>query len=128
MILVDSSIWIEHLRAGAPAMAELLNAGRVLTHPFVVGELACGNLKNRKQVLSLLQDLPAAPVATDEEVLFFIERNGLMGKGIGYVDAHLLASISMAGTGQLWTRDKRLSAVAGAIGLAFKTAASSRDA
>lgn len=125
MILVDSSIWIDHLRAGAPALAELLNAGRVLTHPFVVGELACGNLKNRKGVLSLLQDLPAAPVATDEEVLFFIERRGLMGKGIGYVDAHLLAAISMTGTGRLWTRDKRLGAVAGSIGLAFKMASSS---
>lgn len=123
MILVDSSIWIDHLRAGKPALAELLNAGRVLTHPFVLGELACGNLKNREQVLSLLQDLPAAPVATDEEVLYFIEGRGLMGKGIGYVDAHLLASISVTGTGRLWTRDKRLDAVAGAIGLAFKTGA-----
>lgn len=128
MILVDSSIWIDHLRAGEPALAELLNAGRVLTHPFVVGELACGNLKNRKQVLSLLQDLPAAPVATEEEVLFFIERRGLMGKGIGYVDAHLLASISVTGTGRLWTRDKRLDAVAGSIGLAFKMGSSSGGA
>ena len=128
MILVDSSVWIDHLRAGEPALAELLNAGRVLTHPFVVGELACGNLKNRKGVLSLLQDLPAAPVATDEEVLFFIERRGLMGKGIGYVDAHLLAAISVTGTGRLWTRDKRLGAVAGSIGLAFKMAASSGGA
>ena len=97
----------------------------MLTHPFVVGELACGNLKNRKGVLSLLQDLPAAPVATDEEVLFFIERRGLMGKGIGYVDAHLLAAVSMTGTGRLWTRDKRLVAVAGSIGLAIKMASSS---
>jgi hypothetical protein len=128
MILVDSSIWIDHLRAGEPALAELLDAGRVLTHPFVVGELACGNLKNRNGVLSLLQDLPAALVATDEEVLFFIERRGLMGKGIGYVDAHLLAAISVTGTGRLWTRDKRLDAVAGSIGLAFKTAVSSRGA
>jgi len=128
MILVDSSIWIDHLRAGEPAMAELLDAGRVLTHPFVVGELACGNLKNRKGVMSLLQDLPAAPVATDEEVLFLIERRGLMGKGIGYVDAHLLAAISVTGTGRLWTRDRRLGAVAASIGLAFKAAASSRGA
>ena len=128
MILVDSSVWIDHLRAGEPPLAELLNAGRVLTHPFVVGELACGNLKNRKGVLSLLQDLPAAPVATDEEVLFFIERRGLMGKGIGYVDAHLLAAISVTGTGRLWTWDKRLGAVAGSIGLAFKMASSSGGA
>jgi predicted nucleic acid-binding protein len=128
MILVDSSIWIDHLRVGEPALADLLNAGRVMTHPFVVGELACGNLKRRNEVLSLLQDLPAAPAATDEEVLFFIEKRGLMGKGIGYIDAHLLAAISMTGTGRLWTKDKRLVAVAGAIGLAFKMAASPRGA
>lgn len=121
MILVDSSIWIDHLRTGEPRLADQLNAGRVLTHPFIVGELACGNLKNRKEVLSLLHDLPAAPVATDEEVLFFIEKRALMGKGIGYVDAHLLAAIAATGTGRLWTRDKRLDAVAGSIGMAFKT-------
>ena len=122
MILVDSSVWIDHLRAGEPALLDILNAGLVLAHPFVVGELACGNLKNRKAVLSLLQDLPAAPVATDEEVLFFIDRHGLMGRGIGYVDAHLLSAISLTGTGRLWTRDKRLSAIAESMSLAFETA------
>ncbi len=122
MILVDSSVWIDHLRAGEPALLDILNAGRVLAHPFVVGELACGNLKNRKEVLSLLQDLPAAPVATDGEVLFFIERHGLMGRGIGYVNAHLLSAISLAGTGRLWTRDKRLCAIAESMSLAFETA------
>ncbi len=100
----------------------------MLTPPFVIGELACVNLKDRKGVLPLLQDLPAAPVATDEEVLFFIERRGLMGKGIGYVDAHLLAAISVTGTGRFWTRDKRLDAVAGSIGVAFKMAAASGGA
>ena len=122
MILVDSSVWIDHLRAGEPALLELLNTGRVLVHPFVIGELACGNLKNRKAVLSLLQDLPAAPVATDEEVLFFIERQGLMGRGIGYVDVHLLSAVFMTGTGRLWTRDRRLRAVAESMRLVFKTA------
>ena len=122
MILVDSSVWMDHLRAGEPALLDILNAGLVLAHPFVVGELACGNLKNRKAVLSLLQDLPAAPVATDEEVLFFIDRHGLMGRGIGYVDAHLLSAISLTGTGRLWTRDKRLSAIAESMSLAFETA------
>lgn len=122
MILVDSSVWIDHLRASEPALVELLNAGQVLTHPFVIGELACGNMRNRKAVLSLLQDLPAAPVATEEEVLFFIERRGLMGRGIGYVDANLLASVSMAETGRLWTRDKRLRAVAESMSLAFEAA------
>jgi len=122
MILVDTSVWIDHLRTGDPALVALLNTSRVLSHPFIVGELACGNLKERKTVLSLLQNLPAAPIASDDEVLFFIERHGLMGKGIGYVDAHLLAAVSLAGTGQLWTRDKRLCAVAESMGLAFETA------
>ncbi|MEO6697735.1 MAG: type II toxin-antitoxin system VapC family toxin [Gammaproteobacteria bacterium] len=120
MILVDSSVWVEHLRAGQPALTELLNNNRVLVHPFVIGELACGNLKNRKVVLSLLQDLPAAMVATDDEVLFFIERQGLMGKGMGYVDAHLLSAVAMAGSAKLWTRDKRLGAIAELMDLAFE--------
>lgn len=122
MILIDSSVWIDHLRASEPALVELLNAGQVLTHPFVIGELACGNLRNRTAVLSLLQDLPASPVATEEEVLFFIERRGLMGRGIGYVDANLLAAVSMAETGRLWTRDKRLRAVAESMSLSFEAA------
>lgn len=122
MILVDSSVWIDHLRVGEPALVELLNAGQVLTHFFVVGELACGNLKNRNAVLSLLHALPAAPLATHDEVLFFIERRRLMGKGIGYTDAHLLSAVSMAGTGRLWTRDKRLRAVAESMNLAFAPA------
>lgn len=79
MILVDSSVWIDHLRTGDPGLVELLNGNRVLAHPFVIGELACGNLKNRKTVLSLLQNLPTARVATDDGVLFFVERHKLMG-------------------------------------------------
>jgi len=122
VILVDSSVWIDHLRASEPALVELLNTGLVLAHPFVVGELACGNLVNREAILSLLQDLPVVPVATDEEVLFFIESHGLMGRGIGYVDAHLLSAVSLAGTGRLWTRDKRLCAVAESMSLVFETA------
>jgi len=122
MILVDSSVWIDHLRAGELALVELLNTGQVLAHPFIVGELACGNLSNREAVLSLLQDLPPVPIATDEEVLFFIERHGLMGRGIGYVDAHLLSAVSLAGTARLWTRDKRLCAIAKSMSLAFETA------
>ena len=122
MILVDSSVWVDHLRTGEPSLVALLNSSQVLMHPFVVGELACGNLKNRKVVLSLLQDLPSVPVATDEEVWFFIERHSLMGRGIGYVDAHLLAAVVLAGAEQLWTRDKRLGAVAGSMKLAFQAA------
>lgn len=119
MILVDTSIWIDHLRVADPALAQLLNAGRVLAHPFVTGELACGNLQNRVGVLSLMQDLPAAPVATDDEVLVFIDRRSLAGRGIGYVDAHLLCAVALAGKAKLWSRDKRLVSVAEALGIAF---------
>lgn len=120
MILVDSSVWIDHLRAGDPMLIELLNSNCVLIHPFIVGELACGNLKNRKPILSLLQDLPIVQTATDDEVLFFIEHHTLMGLGIGYVDVHLLASVMLNGTSQLWTRDKRLCKIAESMGLSFK--------
>ena len=119
MILVDTSVWVDHLRDGTPALAAALEKGRVLTHPFVLGELACGNLKNRGEVLQLLGELPAAPMATDPEALDFIERRALMGRGIGYVDVHLLASVALAGTAQLWTRDKRLAAVAADLELAY---------
>ena len=119
MILVDTSVWVDHLRDGTPALAAALEQGRVLTHPFVLGELACGNLKNRGEVLQLLGELPAAPMATDPEALDFIERRALMGRGIGYVDVHLLASVALAGTAQLWTRDKRLAAVAADLELAY---------
>jgi len=119
MILVDTSVWVDHLRDGTPALAAALEQGRVLTHPFVLGELACGNLKNRSEVLQLLGELPAAPMATDPEALDFIERRALMGRGIGYVDVHLLASVALAGTAQLWTRDKRLAAVAADLELAY---------
>ena len=119
MILVDTSVWVDHLRAGAPALAAALEQGSVLMHPFVLGELACGNLKNRGEVLRLLGDLPAAPMATDPEVLNYIERRALMGRGIGYVDVHLLASVALAGAAHLWTRDKRLAAVAADLKLAY---------
>jgi len=112
MILVDTSVWVDHLRDGAPALAAALEQGSVLMHPFVLGELACGNLKNRGEVLRLLVELPAAPMATDPEALDYIERRALMGRGIGYFDVHLLASVALAGTARLWTRDKRLAAVA----------------
>lgn len=118
MILVDTSVWVDHLREGAPALAAALQQARVLTHPFVLGELACGNLKNRGEVLQLLGELPTAPTATDAEALDFIERRALMGRGIGYIDVHLLASVVLAGSVRLWTRDKRLAAVAEELELA----------
>lgn len=119
MILVDTSVWIDHLRNGSPTLAAALEEGRVLMHPFVLGELACGNLKNRKEVLRLLGDLPAAPAVTDAEALHFIEGRGLMGRGIGYIDAHLLASVILSGAAQLWTRDQRLAAVAEGLEVTF---------
>jgi predicted nucleic acid-binding protein len=119
MILVDTSVWVDHLRGGEPRLAEALEAGRVLMHPFVLGELACGNLQNRGEVLQLLGELPAATAATDAEVLGFIERRALMGRGIGYVDVHLLASVALEGTARLWTRDKRLAAVAADLKLVY---------
>ena len=111
MILVDTSVWVEHLRHGLPRLATLLQEGEVMIHPWVIGELACGNLHNRTQVLELLQGLPAATVASDAEVLLLIERDRLMGRGIGYVDAHLLAAARLSHC-LLWTQDRRLAAVA----------------
>ena len=120
MILVDTSIWIDHLRAGVEPLVSLLNGSRVLSHPFVVGELACGNLRNRGEVLTLLGELSRVTVASDAEVLYFIEQHGLMGQGIGYIDAHLLAAVSLESPARLWTRDRRLGAVAADLGLAYE--------
>jgi predicted nucleic acid-binding protein len=120
MILVDTSVWVDHLRSNEPALVKALETGIVLTHPFVVGELACGHLKNRSELLALLKDLPTAPLATDEEALAFIEARSLMGCGIGYIDVHLLASAALAGDAQMWTRDRRLADVAVGMQLAFQ--------
>jgi predicted nucleic acid-binding protein len=119
MILVDSSVWVDHLRAGDKALASLLDAGMVLTHPFVIGELALGNLQKRADVLNALSGLPKASVATDAEVLAFIDRHPLSGRGIGYIDVHLLAAVQLTGSTALWTRDKRLHAIATGLGLAM---------
>jgi predicted nucleic acid-binding protein len=112
LILVDTSVWIDHLRTSIALLADALEAEDVLVHPFIIGELACGEMKDRREVLSLLATLPSSVVATDEEVLLFIENHRLMGKGIGYMDAHLLASITLTDGAQLWTHDKRLGAIA----------------
>jgi len=112
LILVDTSVWIDHLQTSIALLADALEAEDVLVHPFVIGELACGEMKERHKVLGLLTTLPSIVVATDEEVLLFIENHRLMGKGIGYVDAHLLASTALTDGAQLWTRDKRLIAIA----------------
>ena len=120
MILVDTSVWIDHLRYGDVELTRLLNAGQVLTHRFVIGELALGNLQNRNIVLNSLQNLPQVTSASDEEALHFIENNGLFGKGVGYIDAHLLAAVRLSPDALLWTRDKRLLAESIRLGLCVK--------
>lgn len=120
MILIDTSVWVDHLRAGDKRVSDLLDSGGVLAHPFVIGELALGDLRQRRTILAALQDLPQAAAATDIEVLHFIERRALAGLGIGYVDAHLLASTQLIAGTSLWTRDKRLLGVAERLGLATK--------
>ncbi len=118
MILVDTSIWIDHLRLRDECLSKLLDQCQVLVHPFVIGELALGSLQNRAAILGALQDLPQAPVATNSEVLDFIQNHALHGIGIGYIDAHLLAALRLAPGSRLWTRDKRLLAAATRLGLA----------
>lgn len=109
MILADTSVWIDHLRSGDdPAFTYLLEANIVVTHPFIVGELAMGNLRNRDTILGLLNDLQQAVVASHDEVMTFVSHHQLSGLGIGYVDAHLLASARLTHGTKLWTRDKRL--------------------
>ena len=120
MIVVDTAVWIDYLRGAETALASLLSEGQVLAHPMVVGELACGNLRNRDEVLGLLGGLPRAPVATDQEVLAFIEHHRLMGRGIGYIDAHLLAATALASPSRLWTNDRGLSETAARLGLAYR--------
>jgi len=118
VILVDTSVWINHLRVADERLTALLDAGEVLGHPFVIGELALGNLRPRDAVLSDLRDLPQATVAENEHVLDFVERSALFGRGIGYVDAHLLAAARLTVEARLWTTDRRLQSVAAKLGLA----------
>lgn len=107
MVLVDTSVWVNHLREGNERLVMLLMKGEVMCHPFIIGELACGNIRNRQEILSLLQLLPAATQATHEEIMDFIEFNRLMGKGLGYVDIHLSASARLTGV-PVWTLDNKL--------------------
>ena len=116
-MLVDTSVWVDHLRRRNARLAEQLETTLVWIHPFVVGELACGNLANRTLVLGSFSALPQAPVADHGEVLAFIEAQALAGRGLGWVDMHLLASARLAGL-PLWTLDRRLAAAAGAVGVA----------
>ena len=119
MVLVDTSIWVTHLRQGNRQLETLLMDAEVMSHPFIIGELACGNLKNRDEILSLLKSLPLAPTIEFDEYIFFIERNRLMGIGIGFVDVHLLASAQLTKI-PLWTADRRLKSAATKLDLVYK--------
>ncbi len=121
MVFVDTSVWVAHLREGNIGLEALLNDGVVVCHPFIIGELACGVLKNRSEILTLLNALPMAAHAEHEEVMRFIEGYRLMGKGLGYIDIHLLVS-AMLTENQLWTLDKRLDKVSSMLGLGYQDA------
>lgn len=117
MILVDTSVWINHLRQEHAGLSKLLDDGVILKHPFVVGELAVGNLKNRRGILRIFELLPPAIIASDEEVLFFVETFSLFGRGLSYIDVHLLAAAQLS-SAQLWTFDKRMHAAAAQLSIA----------
>ncbi len=119
MVLIDTSVWIAHFQKSSEKLEELLVNGEVVSHPFIIGELACGNLKNRKEILSLLKALPEGPFVDEDEFLYFIDKNNLSGRGIGFVDIHILASAFIAGI-PLWTYDKKLHKVASDFNISFK--------
>lgn len=118
MILVDTSIWIDHLRADDAILARLLDEAKVVIHPFIIGEIALGNLRARHVVLATLAKLPHAAAASNEEILHFVTAHSLSGLGIGLVDVHLLAATCLTGDLALWTRDEKLLAVASRLGVA----------
>ena len=119
MTLVDTSVWIDHLRHSNAGLVAQLEAGEVASHPFVIGELACGRLARWQQILGLLSRLPSAPIAAHEEVMSLVEQHRLAGTGIGWIDVHLLASARLAGS-RLWTLDRRLKAAAARLGVVAK--------
>jgi predicted nucleic acid-binding protein len=120
MILVDASVWIDHIRAPERTLVELLSSDTVVTHPFVIGEIALGSIRSRAQVLTEMYDLPLTEVAADPEVMRFIERFKLYGLGIGYIDVHLLAATLLTDGATLWTRDKSLRMAAERLGVVAK--------
>lgn len=119
MVLVDTSVWIVHFRLGESCLEALLVEGKVACHPFIIGELACGNISKRKEILGLLEALPEAVEVSHEEALHFIEQNKLMGIGLGYVDVHILASARLSGI-PIWTKDRLLKASADRMNIAFR--------
>jgi hypothetical protein len=120
MVLVGTSVWVDHFRKGLPELAAQLEAAAVVCHPFVLGELACGNLRNRREIIELLQTLCTCPVAAHEEILQFIESNHLMGLGLGYIDVHLLASAKLTNL-PLWTLDRPLQSAATRLHVAYQS-------
>lgn len=119
MVLVDTSVWIDHLRNSDAALVALLQNNAVYMHPMVLGEIACGNVHNRAEILTLLEQLPHTIHAEHREVLQMIERHALIGQGIGYIDVHLLAACMLTGGCRLWTRDIRLQKLAQSLDLAY---------
>lgn len=119
MVLVDTSIWISHFREDNSHLKKLLMDELVACHPFIIGELACGNIKNRKEIILLLQALPQTLVAESDEILSFIEQKKLMGVGIGLIDVHLLASALLSNI-PLWTADKKLRTTASKFNVLYK--------
>ena len=119
MVLVDTSVWVDHLRQNVPQLGDLLEAGEVTTHPFVIGELACGNLANRGEILALLSALPLVQIVTHSEAMHVVDTNSLHGRGMGWVDVHLLASARLSRV-SIWTRDRRLQAASKALGIGEK--------
>ncbi len=120
MILIDTSVWIDHLREAESTVQRLLGEGRVLSHPLVIGELAVGSFRNRDGILSDIGDLPRAAIAEDDEVLRFISEQKLFGFGLSYIDAHLLAAVRLTPDAQLWARDKRVREFAEKMRISYK--------
>lgn len=120
MILADSSVWIDHLGRGDAILTSLLHAERIVMHAYVMGEIALGSMRDRQRVLRELRKLPALPLVRPDELLLLIDQHALAGSGIGYVDAHLLASTLLTPGTRLWTRDKRLQSAAERMGVAAK--------
>jgi predicted nucleic acid-binding protein len=118
VVLVDTSVWVDHFRVASGSLASLLEMDEVAVHPFVLGELACGNLANRKEIIALLHALPPVNKVEDDELLLFMERHALMGRGVGLIDVHLLASCHLDGC-RLWTKDKRLQALSTEMEIEF---------
>jgi hypothetical protein len=118
MVLVDTSVWISHFRHGNSGLQKLLQEDRVASHPFIIGELACGNISNRTEILSLMQSLPMLDVVQTEELLLFIDHNKIMGTGLGFVDVHLMAAAALAEV-PLWTQDKKLKQTCARLSIDF---------